>query len=194
MAATPESGPTEACVVFAADIDEASVAATVAHLDGLADRDVTRVVLMLHTLGGNINAGMRLYERLRAVPFTLVTHGVGVVASMGVPIYLAGEERLAGPACEFLLHRATFTAQEGKEFDIPLLEERLAMLEANEQRTRSVYEDRTPLTGAQVDALKAADTAMGAHEAMGHGIVHEIRPFEVPPGVSMVMIGQPPTT
>lgn len=190
MTATPESGPTEACIVFAANIDEENVAATLAHLDGLAEQNVSRVVLVLHTLGGNINAGMRLYERLRAVPFTLATHGVGVVASMGVPIFLAGEERLAGPECEFLLHRATFTAQAGKEFDIPLLEARLAMLEADEQRTRAIYEDRTPLTGPQVEALKAADTSMGAQEAMGHGIVHEVKAFELPPGVSMVMVGQ----
>jgi ATP-dependent protease ClpP protease subunit len=133
---------------------------------------------------------MRLYERIRAMPFTLATHGVGVVASMGVPIFLAGEERLAGPECEFLLHRATFTALAGKEFDIPLLKERLAMLEADEQRTRAIYEDRTPLSGAEVEALKAAETSMGAQEAAGHGIVHEVKPFAVPPGVSMVMVGQ----
>jgi ATP-dependent Clp protease protease subunit len=105
MMATKPSSPTDACVAFAGEITEESVAATVAHLDGLAEQDVGRVVLMMHTLGGDINAGMRLYERLRAMPFALITHGVGVVASMGVPIYLAGEERLAGPQCEFLLNR-----------------------------------------------------------------------------------------
>jgi ATP-dependent Clp protease, protease subunit len=188
MATEPDS-PTEACVVFAATIDDENVATAVAQLDALAAQNVSRVVLVLHTIGGNINAGMRLYERLREMPFALVTHAVGLVASMGIPIFLAGDERRAGPECEFLLHRAAFTAEAGKQFDIPLLKERLAMLEADEQRTRAIYEDRTSLTGEQVEALKAAETSMGAHEAAGHGIVHQVTAFAVPPGVSLVMIG-----
>jgi ATP-dependent Clp protease, protease subunit len=185
--AAESSSPTEACVVFGTTISDTSVGSAVACLDSLAEQGVSRVVLVLHTIGGNINAGMRLYERLREMPFALATHAVGVVASMGIPIFLAGDERLAGPECEFHLHRACFTAEAGKQFDIPLLKARLAMLEADEQRTRAIYEDRTPLTGDEVEALKAAETSMGAHEAAGHRIVHEVKAFAVPPGVSLVM-------
>lgn len=189
-ATTESSGPTEAYVAFAGDINEENVAATAAQLDALVERGVGRVVLAMQTLGGDINSGMRLYEKLRAMPLDLVTHGFGVVGSMGIPIYLAGEERLAGPQCEFLLHRPSFTAVAGKEFDVPLLRERIAMLEANEQRTRAIYEDRTPLTGTEIDALKDSKTVMGAHEAVGHGIAHNVKPFEIPPGQSLIMIGQ----
>jgi ATP-dependent Clp protease, protease subunit len=188
---TAPSNPTETYVAFAGEINEENVAATVSHFDHLVEQGITRVVLAMQTLGGSINSGMHLYEKLREMPFDLVTHGVGVVASMGIPIYLAGEERLAGPQCEFLLHRPTFTALPGKEFDIPLLRERIAMLEADEQRTRAIYEDRTPLTSAEIDALKDAGTTMGAHEAVGHGIAHSVKPFAIPPGHSLIMIGQP---
>jgi ATP-dependent Clp protease protease subunit len=169
MAATPESGPTEAYVAFMGDITEQTVSEVVSHLDGLASQGTERVVLAIQTMGGDINAGMHLYERLRAMPFHLVTHGIGLVASMGVPIYLAAEERLAGPHCQFLLHRAAFTAEAGKRFDLPLLRERIASLEADEQRTRAVYEDQTSLTRSEIESLKDAETVLGAHEAVGYG-------------------------
>lgn len=191
MAATPESGPTEAYVAFIGQINDGTVSEVVSHLDELANQSTERVVLAIQTIGGDINAGMRLYERLCAMPFDLVTHGVGLVASMGIPIYLAGNERLAGPQCQFLLHRASFTAEGGKRFDIPLLNERIAMLEANEQRTRAVYEERTSLTRAEIESLKGAETAMGAHEAVGHGIAHAVKPFVIPPNQALVPIGQP---
>ena len=194
MTATQESGPTEAYVAFMGHINDESVSEVVSHLDGLANnQSAERVVLAMQTIGGDINAGMHLYERLCAMPFHLVTHGVGLVASMGVPIYLAGEERLAGPQCQFLLHRAAFTAEAGKRFDIPLLRERLAGLEADEQRTRGIYEDRTSLTRTEIESLKDAETVMGAQEAVGHGIAHRVRPFVIPPGQSLVPIGQPLT-
>ncbi len=191
MTATPESNPTEAYVAFMGQINDETVSEVVSHLDGLANKSTERVVLAIQTIGGDINAGMHLYERLSAMPFQLVTHGVGLVASMGVPIYLAGEERLAGPQCQFLLHRAAFIAEAGKRFDIPLLRERLAGLEADEQRTRSIYEDRTSLTRPEIESLKDAETVMGAQEAVGHGIAHAVKRFVIPPGQSLVPIGQP---
>ncbi len=191
MTATPESGPTEAYVAFVGHINDETVSEVVSHLDGLANQGIERVVLAINTMGGNINAGMHLYERLRAMPFHLVTHGVGLVASMGVSIYMAGEERLAGPQCQFLLHPATFTAEAGKVFDVKLLRERIAMLEADDQRERAILESRTTLTSPEIQALVDAGTKMGAEEAVGCGITHAVAPFVIPPGQSLTMIGDP---
>jgi ATP-dependent protease ClpP protease subunit len=88
MTATPEDGPAEAYVAFVDTINEESVAVALSHLDGLAEEGTRQVVLAIQTKGGEINAGMRLYERLRTAPFELVTHAVAEVSSMGIPLYL----------------------------------------------------------------------------------------------------------
>jgi ATP-dependent protease ClpP protease subunit len=193
MMATPESGPTEAYVAFVDHINDESVAVALSHLDGLAEEEIGRVVLAIQTKGGEINAGMRLYERLRAAPFQLVTHAVAEVSSMGIPLYLAGEVRRAGPQCQFSFHRPSITVEAEQALDVPALDELRAALEADEQRTRTVYEDRTPLAGAEIDALKATEAVLGAEEAVGHGIAHEVQPFALPPGQGLVMVGQPPS-
>jgi ATP-dependent protease ClpP protease subunit len=192
MTATPESGATEKYAAFVDHITEESVGLALTQIDELVEDGVGRVVLAIQTEGGEISSGMRLYERLRQAPFELVTHAVAEVSSMGIPLYLAGEIRRAGPQCQFSFHRPAITVAAEQALDVPTLNALRAALETDEQRTRTVYEDRTPLSGAEIDALKETEAVLGAEEAVGHGIAHEVEPFALPPGQSLVVLGKPP--
>ncbi len=203
----------EAYVVLHTAIHPGTVLPAVHHLNVLAESGVNRIVLLVSTPGGGIDAGVFLYTELRALAkrCTLVTYAIGEVNSMGVGIYLAGDERVAGPYSSFLLHRPTWTvgetpldADELKRLiapleqtehpDVPELKERLDKLEADEARTAAIYQDRTPLGLDEVRGLKDRATILSADEAVATGIVHRVEPFQLPSAHSLVACGNPGLT
>lgn len=96
--------PDAAYVIFSAGVHQASAESLLDAMRRCADEGVPEVHLLLSTWGGSVTAGINLYNVLRAMPFRLVTHSAGDVASIGVAIYVAGEERIAAPNTTFLLH------------------------------------------------------------------------------------------
>jgi len=73
--------------------------------------DPRRIVVTLNSPGGSVAHGRLVAAAIRSVSQerpvdTLVEQG-GVCASMCVPIYLAGAQRLAHPAAHFMFHLAS---------------------------------------------------------------------------------------
>jgi hypothetical protein len=71
---------------------------------------LNRVVLFLDSAGGRVDDGDRLIEALNEIKLrhqlvTVVPHGK-LCASMCIPIFLQGEDRLAAPASIWLFHEA----------------------------------------------------------------------------------------
>lgn len=189
MSAT-SSTISEAHVAFLGHVREETVTEAVTYLNDLASDGIGRVALAMHTIGGELEAGMRLYESLRSMPFQVVTYAVGYVASIGIVIYLAGDERIAGPRCRFQMHRPTVKFSEEADLDIPSLQAQISGLEAHEARVRAVYEDRTHLDRTEIDNLRGSSANLGAGEAVSHGIAHAVSPYTVPSGHTLKEIGQ----
>jgi ATP-dependent protease ClpP protease subunit len=78
-----------------------------------------RIVLHLDSVGGDVEEGERAIAVLQEVKathwlVTLVMHG-DICASMCVPIYLQGSDRVAAPASLWLIHEVAILADDGKE-------------------------------------------------------------------------------
>lgn len=67
-----------------------------------------RVVLHICSSGGDVNAGVGLYNFIRALPLPVDTHAFGQCASIAATIFLAGEQRTTVATSAFSLHAATF--------------------------------------------------------------------------------------
>lgn len=88
------------------EVDEYSV--------GLVIRAVRRMIddsksipidIYINTDGGSVYDGLALYDCLRACSYTKIrTHAFGRIFSMGVIIYLAGDERFSTPNSTFMAH------------------------------------------------------------------------------------------
>jgi len=88
----------------------ASMADDVRAAQGKYGTALNRVVLFLDSAGGRVADGDRLIEvlneiKLRHQLITVVPHGK-LCASMCIPIFLQGEDRLAAPASIWLFHEA----------------------------------------------------------------------------------------
>jgi hypothetical protein len=59
-----------------------------------ANQGVEEVHLLLGTPAAGVDAGLTVYNVLKGMPFNLITHNTGNVASIGVAVYLAGEEAI----------------------------------------------------------------------------------------------------
>jgi ATP-dependent protease ClpP protease subunit len=71
--------------------------------------DRRRLVLILNSPGGSIEQGRKVVAAIRARDRAIDTlvQKAGVCASMCVPIFLAGTERMADPEAYFMFHQAS---------------------------------------------------------------------------------------
>jgi len=131
--------------------------------------------------------GMNLYNVMRALPFKLVTHNVGNVDSIGNAIFLAGEERYAAPNTTFMFH-GVGTSGNGARLEQKNLREMLDSIEADQLRIAAIIEQHTDLNPSEVADLfleaRTKDTAF----AISHGIIHDVRDVEIPPGAPVVSL------
>jgi ATP-dependent Clp protease protease subunit len=144
-----------------------------------AERNAREVHLLITSPGGGVNAGISLHNVLRGMPFKLITHNMGHIASAGVVVYLAGQERLTCPHSTFLLHGVTRSVAEG-DFEAAWFRESLDDILATEAKTNAILSDRTRLTQKQLERFRESEETKGPEEAVKCGIAHRIADIDIP--------------
>jgi ATP-dependent Clp protease protease subunit len=175
-------------VLFSAGIDPKSAEALLLTLDQCVREDVKEVRLVLSTTGGNVSTGIGLYNLLRGMPFRLVTHNAGDVASIGVAVYLAGVERLVCPKAKFLTHGVTQTPPPGQPLGAKWLRETLAGVLGDEDRLNAILAERTSLTTDQLAESIEAEQTTNAETAVTQGIAHRVEDIDIPEDVPVLTV------
>jgi ATP-dependent Clp protease, protease subunit len=189
----PQPSPSVAYVHFQGHIDVGSTASLLAVLAHLETRRSHASSLPLPPEAATSKLGMSLYEKLRSFSFHLVTHALATVQSMGIAVYLAGDERKTGPPATFMLHPSTHMCQVGEQLPVSALRQIIASLETSDARERSILEDRTGMAPDRAQALVEATTILNADEAAVDGIAQEITMLEVnPPDAPVFPLGPYP--
>ena len=171
-----------AYVTFRARINPGSTDALLKLCTGLVADGVGTVYLMISSPGGSVENAIATYNLLRGMPFRLITHNVASIKSMGLVLFLAGEERYACSASSFMFHDIGFNVGAKTRFDRNSLGEKLGSLKSDHGKTLKILCDRTGLDGEQIDALLREGATHGPDYAKQHGIIHEIREIEIPAG------------
>ena len=92
--------PESVYVTFSAEINVKTTESLLATMANLVNKQVKTVHLALSTPGGEVAAGLNLYNVLRALPIDLITHNVGNVDSIGNAVFLAGSKRAVIRKCQ----------------------------------------------------------------------------------------------
>lgn len=71
-----------------------------------------RLTVYLSSRGGDITAGMAIYNTLQLLPCPLRTINIGQCGSIAATVFLAGGDRIAMPASNFFLHAAYYVEGE----------------------------------------------------------------------------------
>ena len=144
--------------------------------------------LLLSTPGGAVQYGITIYNFLLSLPIKVVTHNLGNVDSIGLVIYLAGCERYACPHTTFMLHGVAMQVPAPTTLFEKNFQESLARLTADQERIKGIYSERSEVSPEQAESLFLQETTLSAEDAVGRGIVHEIRQLSIPAGSPILQL------
>lgn len=133
------------------------------------DADIS---LYINSPGGSVTAGMAIFDTMRYIKPNVRTVCVGMAASMGAFLLMAGEpgKRKALPNSEVMIHQPLGGAS-GQATDVQIRAEWL--LKTKQKMNRLIAEmTGQPLEKVEKDVER--DFFMSAEEALKYGIIDEI--------------------
>ncbi len=133
------------------------------------DKDIN---IYINSPGGSVTAGMAIYDTMQYVKCEVSTLCVGMAASMGAILLVAGAKgkRAALPNCEVMIHQPSGGAR-GQSTDVMIYAERLL---ANKKRLNEILAERTGQPLEKVARDVERDNFLTAEEALAYGIVDKI--------------------
>jgi ATP-dependent Clp protease protease subunit len=136
-------------------------------------RDVT---LFINSSGGDAFSGLALadqIERAKRRGFHITAHASGIIASAAVPVFAAGDVRLAAPGTIFMVHETSLWKWPGRETasDIRSQNELMLLLRERYIGKLAAY---SKLDSAKWEELENKTTWFSAETAMEWGLVDRI--------------------
>ncbi|MBR4080766.1 MAG: ATP-dependent Clp endopeptidase proteolytic subunit ClpP [Clostridia bacterium] len=160
-------------VFLSGEIDDAVANLVVAQLLFLEMEDPDAdISLYINSPGGSVTAGMAIYDTMQYIKPNVRTVCVGMAASMGAFLLMAGEKgkRLALPNAEVMIHQPLGGAQ-GQATDVAIRAEWLMRTKTKMIRMMSEMSGQDP---EKVKQDCERDYFMTAQEALDYGIIDEI--------------------
>jgi ATP-dependent Clp protease protease subunit len=177
-----------AFVSFSAEIVPKTIEALLATMANLVNQGFREIHLLLSTPGGSVMHGITVYNVLRGLPITLITHNVANVDSIGTVVFLAGQQRYACPQATFMLHGVALSVTSATNFFEKNLTERLASVRADQERIKAIYSDRAGINPNDAEQFFLGEVTMNAADAVKRGIVHEVREVQIPAGSPVLQL------
>ena len=139
------------------------------------DRGLKNLTLIIHSPGGSVTAGFAIIDAMRGSRLPVHTIGLGMIASMGLLIFMSGAEghRVLTPNTSVLSHQ--FAGMEwGKEHEL------LASQRHHSQISDRIIAHYKKCTGLDEDVIKekllpASDMWLTAKEAKKYNICDSIK-------------------
>ena len=160
-------------VFLGSEINDQVANAIVAQLLFLeTDNPDADISLYINSPGGSVTAGMAIYDTMNYIKCPVRTVCVGIAASMGAFLLMAGEKgkRLALPNSEVMIHQPSGGAS-GQATDVTIHAEWLL------RTKKKMNALMAQMTGQDVEKLARdveRDYFMTAQEALEYGIIDEI--------------------
>ena len=151
--------------------------------DGLSlfSREKLRTVhILLQSNGGYVSDGICLYNTLRHAPIDLVMYNAGAVASIGIIVFLAAEQRVASDTARFMIHKSHATAPTGAGPEaLKIIAEGLM---ADDRRTEAILQRHVSLPQSMWGVYAGSDLHVASEEALSIGLISRIGHFAPPHG------------
>ena len=130
------------------------------------------IKLYINSPGGSVTAGMAIYDTMQYVKPDVSTICVGMAASMGAVLLLAGKKgkRITLPNSEILLHQVMGGA-EGQASEIEITAKQILKMK---DKLNHLIAKHTGQSIAKIEKDTDRDYYLSADEAKEYGIVDEI--------------------
>jgi len=134
---------------------------------------------MFASPGGQVDAGIALYNFLKAIPPEITMHNMGAVDSIGTVIFLAGDERYASPNTTFHFHGVSTGFRQGQQANLNQLKEIKSKLDGDQSKIAGIVADNTEMTKAEIKKLFFQGEAKSLDFAKEKGFISDIRPIHL---------------
>ena len=173
---------------FTAEINPTTVEQLVAVMSRATQQGVTKVHLAFSTPGGEVRAGIALYNLLRGMPFELSIHNISSVGSIGNVIFLAGDKRYATPGATFMFHGVGFDINGAVRIDEQYARDRLDNILADQNQMGQIITGRTTIENNKVAELFRTQKTVETDWAIENGVIEEVRELNIPSGSSVISL------
>jgi ATP-dependent protease ClpP protease subunit len=170
-------------------IDESKAKALMAICsDIVAKQKPKNIYFLFSSNGGGVNAGITLYNFLRALPAKIVMHNVGSIDSIANVIFLAASERYAAVHSSFLFHGISWGFGSGASLTFTQLTETLSIFKREEDKIASIMAERTRMNEAEIRELFRQGESKDLRFAVDKGVIHDIRPAAIPKDAPLITV------
>ena len=130
------------------------------------------IELYINSPGGHVSSGMAVYRYMTQMQSPIHTYCIGIAASMGAILYLAGTQRFAYEGTKIVIHDPSSVAQ---TYEKPgELKGRLESLEKTKDMICHIIADRTGHTKDEIAEIIMNDRIYEADEAKSFGLATHI--------------------
>lgn len=160
-------------IYFYDEVNDESVCEAIIFIDEIEKENSSKeITIKLNTGGGSCYDGLALYDRIRQSPCNIVIIGSGLIGSMGLIIFLAGDERRLSENARLLNHQVSIDDFSGRNSAFKIEQKELDLL--NEINIEIVSER----TGQSIKKLNSetlpGDKYFNAEFAVENGYADEI--------------------
>jgi Protease subunit of ATP-dependent Clp proteases len=124
--------------------------------------------------GGDIVAGIALYNELRALPFELHTYNTAAVDSAAILPFMTGSRRFACEYSAFHFHQPAWTFPAKEQLNRVVVADASRWLDTYQQMMAEIVSAYTKLTSEDVRDMMDRGATMSSIQAVECGLVHEI--------------------
>jgi ATP-dependent Clp protease, protease subunit len=171
------------------EINDAKVKVVMALLaDVMAKQRPDQLYCLFSSPGGGVEAGIALYNFLRALPVEIVMHNTGNIDSIANVVFLSASTRLAAVHSSFMFHGVNWNFAANTGMNRGQLAETVSGLDASEAKIRGIIADRTTLTAEEIKSLFAQGETKSSEWALGKGIISAVKDPVIPKGAPFVSL------
>jgi len=163
----------ERIIFLGTAIDDVVANTVIAQLLFLEKEDTKKdIMLYVNSPGGQVTAGLAIYDTMQHVKADISTICVGIAASMGSVLLSAGakDKRFILPNSEVMIHQPWGGVQ-GQASDISIQADHILKTKEN---LNKIIAKHTGKSVKQVEKDTDRDKYMSADEALAYGIVDKI--------------------
>lgn len=133
---------------------------------------VAPITVFIASLGGNVRAGLTIYDTMRLAACPIHTVCLEFAVSMGAIIFMGGDERRMAPHAELMIHDPLIP--QGAGGSALALQETSRRLMQTRKALTQILSDRSGLSAKRIQTLTAKDTYLSAERAVELGFAHGI--------------------
>lgn len=150
-------------------------------LDGL--RDKSNITVHINSVGGDLYAGVAIYNRLKSLSANITTINDGLAASAGSLIFMAGSTRKMNAGSNLMIHQALgFLYGYYNNSD---LKDVMKQLTAANKAGINIYVEATGLDPDTVKTQVDRESWFTGQEAVDAGYAHELVESDTPVSMSL---------